>query len=358
MSDVFISYSRKDKEFVQELHAALARQNRDVWVDWEDIPLTADWWKEIQSGIEAAHTFVFVISPDSAESKVCYDEIAYAAQTGKRIVPLLYRSVSQAEKLHDAVKSHNWINFENADFPTAFNGLVKAMDTDLDHVRIHTRLLTKASEWQNHESNASYLLSGTDLDDAENWLAQSTEKDPEPTNLQAEYIFASRAAQRRRQQKLLIGVSVALVVSIGLAILSFFLFQDARAQRDIAYKARDAADDARNTAEAAQATAEFFTPRIQVVPNPWFNIYDKPASDGQVLVRLNAPAELELLGVTPDKTYYQVQYEGSDGVKTIGWVSAQDLQTRNTVPFSIEPRIAIYNPADQSVTHITATPGH
>ena len=47
MADVFISYSRKDKEFVRSLHEALARHNRDTWVDWEDIPLTADWLKEI-----------------------------------------------------------------------------------------------------------------------------------------------------------------------------------------------------------------------------------------------------------------------------------------------------------------------
>ena len=25
-----------------------------VWVDWEDIPLSADWWKEIQAGIDGA----------------------------------------------------------------------------------------------------------------------------------------------------------------------------------------------------------------------------------------------------------------------------------------------------------------
>ena len=53
MADIFISYSRKDKGFVQQLHAVLASQKRDIWVDWEDIPLTADWMAEIRSGIES-----------------------------------------------------------------------------------------------------------------------------------------------------------------------------------------------------------------------------------------------------------------------------------------------------------------
>jgi hypothetical protein len=348
MSDVFISYSRKDKEFVQNLHAALAEQKRDVWVDWEDIPLTADWWAEIKSGIDAAHTVVFVISPDSAQSKICYDEIAHAASAGKRIVPLLHRSVTNHSELHTGVTSHNWIVFENTDFPTAFKALITAMDTDLGHVGAHTRLLTKAREWQNHQANPGYLLSGIDLDEAETWLAQASSKNPQPTSLHSDYVFSSRKVQRRRQQQLLTGVAVALLVSIGLAILSLFLFRDAQIQRDIAYKARDAA-------ESAQATAEFFTPRIQVIPQPWFNIYDRPFSDGQVLARLETPTELEIFGVTPDQTFYQVGYEGT-GEQITGWVSAQDLETRNSARLAIQPRIAIYNPADQSVRHITPTP--
>ena len=42
---VFISYSRKDKPFVQSLHEQLSTHPIDSWVDWEDIPLTADWWR-------------------------------------------------------------------------------------------------------------------------------------------------------------------------------------------------------------------------------------------------------------------------------------------------------------------------
>lgn len=38
MSDAFISYSRKDAEFVQRLSTAFVQANRVVWVDWQDIP--------------------------------------------------------------------------------------------------------------------------------------------------------------------------------------------------------------------------------------------------------------------------------------------------------------------------------
>ena len=39
MVDVLIPYSRKDRDFVQRLHAALSHGGRDVYVDLEDIPV-------------------------------------------------------------------------------------------------------------------------------------------------------------------------------------------------------------------------------------------------------------------------------------------------------------------------------
>jgi hypothetical protein len=54
--DVFISYSRRDKEFVRSLQAALEKEGREAWVDWEDIPPTADWMAEIHAAIEGADT--------------------------------------------------------------------------------------------------------------------------------------------------------------------------------------------------------------------------------------------------------------------------------------------------------------
>jgi hypothetical protein len=103
MSDGFISYSRKDKEFVRKLHHALERADQDIWVDWQDIPLTADWWKEIQRGVESANNFIAIISPDYVISEV--------------------------------------VNAESDDFALAVRSLVQSINTDLEHVSEHTRLL-------------------------------------------------------------------------------------------------------------------------------------------------------------------------------------------------------------------------
>ena len=52
MSDVFISYSRRDIDFVRHLFDQLTAHDRELQADWQDIPPTADWLAEIYSGIE------------------------------------------------------------------------------------------------------------------------------------------------------------------------------------------------------------------------------------------------------------------------------------------------------------------
>jgi hypothetical protein len=45
MADVFISYAREDQQFVRKLQDALEAHNRNTWIDWKDVPLTAKWRK-------------------------------------------------------------------------------------------------------------------------------------------------------------------------------------------------------------------------------------------------------------------------------------------------------------------------
>ncbi|MBC7872297.1 MAG: TIR domain-containing protein [Chitinophagaceae bacterium] len=258
MPDVFLSYSRKDKEFVARLHDALRKMERDIWVDWEDIPLTADWWKEIQSGIDHADNFIFVISPNSLASKVCGDELEYAVKTNKRLVPVVHEDTPNMT-VHSALASHNWMFFRDSDdFETAFAQLVNALDTDLHHVRDHTRLLIRAREWEIKGQDTSFLLRGSDLTEAENWLASSPGKKPSPTELHSDYIFASRKAANRRQQILLAGVLMALVISLGLMVLSLFLYRDSDQQRQVADS---------NAATAVVAKAEALTQAARAEAN-------------------------------------------------------------------------------------------
>ena len=60
MTDVFISYSRKDADFVRQLFDTLNTYQRESWVDWRDIDYSTKWWEEICAGIEGADNFVII----------------------------------------------------------------------------------------------------------------------------------------------------------------------------------------------------------------------------------------------------------------------------------------------------------
>ncbi|MBC1280638.1 TIR domain-containing protein [Nostoc sp. UCD121] len=224
MTDVFISYSRRDKEFALILQNALKAQNRETWVDWKDIPLTADWWAEIEAGIEATNTFVFVISPDSIASKVCNQEIEHAVKNNKRLVPIVRREVFDMEQVNPALAKHNWLFFrEQDDFDIVFAQLIKAIDTNLEYVRGHTRLLIRALEWENKGRNDSFLLRGTDLDAAEQWLVSSAAQQPQPTQQQKNYISKSREAEAANQRLMKAGQQARQMVRIGFGVLGLTL---------------------------------------------------------------------------------------------------------------------------------------
>src|SRR5580692_9185723 len=108
MAEVFISYSRKDKGFVRRLDDALKSREREAWVDWEGIRPTEEFMQAIYGAIEAADTFIFVLTPESVASVVCGREIAHAAAHNKRLVPLVQCDVDAA-KVPEQLAKLNWI---------------------------------------------------------------------------------------------------------------------------------------------------------------------------------------------------------------------------------------------------------
>ena len=247
MAEIFISYSRKDTQFVRRLDEALKSRGRDTWVDWEGIRPTEEWMQAIYGAIEGADTFVFVLTPDYVASDVCARETARAAAHNKRMVPIVAREVD-AKAVPEPLAKLNWIFCrETDDFEKAIADLISALDTDPDWIRAHTRLLTRAIEWENKGKNNSFVLRGDDLQSAEQWLAQAgTDKERQPTALQTEYIIASRKAATRRQRITLGAVTFGFVVAIILATVAIFARQEAVKQKANAVAGRNRADDVIN----------------------------------------------------------------------------------------------------------------
>lgn len=265
MADVFISYSRLDRDFVGKLREALADHGHDVWIDWESIPESRAWWEEIKKGIARANNFAVILSPNSMASPICQMEIEYAIQLNKRIIPVYYddfdrekaligitkrladadqtvtREIWENRQSHElfdtndaTLKRINYFFFKATDdFPSRFNDLLGVINTDYEHKERHTTLELRAQEWLRRNKDSGFLLIDNELTEAQAWLESAEDKDPAPTDLHREYIATSeQRTQRLRTIRWTAGIG-SFVAVIAILIGLFASLQAFNAQNQV-----------------------------------------------------------------------------------------------------------------------------
>ena len=189
-------------------------------VDYDNIPAGTHWEDRITRGIEACKAFIFVISEGSKDSAACGHELAAAVELQKRIIPVVHEYVQPSE-LPEPVAQTQWIDLRDSDrWDAGIDELVDALENDVEWRDEHTRYAGLAREWLDHDRDGSYVLRGSDLRNAEAWLAQQGGHREQPTNEQREYIAASRHAAVRRQRVLVSSLTTALVIAIALAVFA------------------------------------------------------------------------------------------------------------------------------------------
>ncbi len=195
---VFISYSRKDEDFAQELLAGLNLVGFEPYLDKHDIAAGEDWEARLGRLIEAADTVVFVISPDAVGSERCAWEVERTIALRKRLLPIVWRRVDEAQ-VPPRLKQLNYIFFDRPLMSVpALMGLAGALRTDLEWIREHTRIGETALRWDARGRAEALLLRGDELATAKAWLASQPKYAPEPTLLHHELIKAAEDAETAR----------------------------------------------------------------------------------------------------------------------------------------------------------------
>lgn len=86
---IFFSYSRSDTAFAVKLALDLKTQGFDVWIDQEDIKAGAEWDIEIEKALTACDCLIFIQSEKSAASTNVLDEVYYALEQNKKVIPVI-----------------------------------------------------------------------------------------------------------------------------------------------------------------------------------------------------------------------------------------------------------------------------
>lgn len=121
MAKVFISYSRKDLNFVQEFSQTLMTSGVDVWWDLSSLQGGDDWTDAIPQAIESCEICIVVLSPNSILSDWVQKEYTYALNNEKRIVPILYQDC----KIPFALVNINYIDIQGSKFQKGINDIIK-----------------------------------------------------------------------------------------------------------------------------------------------------------------------------------------------------------------------------------------
>ena len=129
-NEVFISYSRRDQEFVTRLASDLDAKVTGVWFDQSDIQLGEEWHEKIMEGIRVCKAFVLVLSPDSVESKYVLEEVNKAMELGKVIFPVIYRRAKWRGVFKTVVTEIQTLDLRSGSYTDNFqklvDGLIKA----------------------------------------------------------------------------------------------------------------------------------------------------------------------------------------------------------------------------------------
>lgn len=282
MADVFISYAREDMSFARDLYSTLASQGKDAWVDWEGIIPTDQWREEIRAAIDAAHTFVFVISPSSVASAMCIEELSCALDMKKRLVPLLWSAVADS-LVPAALRDVQWIIFQQDAPPDQpLKQLLDIVDKDLPWLRLDRRLDLRSREWRHRNRDRSLLLSGSELENAQSWSTQGAAGARRPSELQLEYISASAAAERERRANALaeqarhyISTQQDLALLLGVEAVQLANTVPARASLLAALDAHPYLDTWLRMPDGASVSAVAFNPQATLLAAGTFsgNIY-------------------------------------------------------------------------------------
>jgi len=78
MTQLFISHSSLDKDFVRELRWTLADLKQDVWIDSRELRGGDPLWPAIQDAIEKSSAVAFVVSPHSLQARWVGQELRHA----------------------------------------------------------------------------------------------------------------------------------------------------------------------------------------------------------------------------------------------------------------------------------------
>ncbi len=87
----FFSYSREDSEFALRLAGDLKAAGANVWLDQLDITPGQRWDSAVEEALKNCPRLIVVLSPAAVKSQNVMDEVSFALEERKTVIPVIHR---------------------------------------------------------------------------------------------------------------------------------------------------------------------------------------------------------------------------------------------------------------------------
>ena len=108
--NIFISYSRRELGFVDDLVSKLEGETHNVWLDYRALIPGEPWGPQIEKGLEESDTVLLVVSKAELESKYVTSEWHHFLDTKKRVILLIFEAVDLPTEL----EKFEWVDFRGS----------------------------------------------------------------------------------------------------------------------------------------------------------------------------------------------------------------------------------------------------
>ena len=109
-SNIFMSYSRRELGFVDDLVSKLEGQGYKVWLDYRVLIPGTPWKRQIEKGLKDADTVLLVVSRASIASEYVELEWRHFLETNKRLILLIFEAVDLPKEL----EKYEWVDFRGS----------------------------------------------------------------------------------------------------------------------------------------------------------------------------------------------------------------------------------------------------
>ena len=109
-SNIFMSYSRRELGFVDDLVSKLEGEGYKVWLDYRVLIPGTPWKAQIEKGLSNADTVLLVVSKASIASEYVELEWRHFLETDKRVILLIFEAVDLPKEL----EKYEWVDFRGS----------------------------------------------------------------------------------------------------------------------------------------------------------------------------------------------------------------------------------------------------